>query len=182
MAMCVQVRVHRQTRVCAIARVCVRPLWAGHHWLPQPPGDRVGRRVCLVCTSPGHPCVWCAPQAVWRAASRAWGLLVLDSQAPGFPLRPAFCFPGSAPPPARRSPGQGPKATPPGPSGQGGLAARRAPPPPGRPDGFFHDCIRPRAAFVPAVPVSWPASPQHARVFPGPNWSMARPPRFPAGA
>ncbi|TKC35805.1 hypothetical protein EI555_006528 [Monodon monoceros] len=26
------------------------------------------------------------------------------------------------------------------------------PPPPRRPDGFFHDCIRPRAVFVPAIP------------------------------
>lgn len=46
-----------------------------------------------------------------------------------------------------------------------------APPPRRRPDGFFHDCIRPRPPlFPPSL-----ACPR-AGVFPGLNWSMEEPP------
>ncbi|KAM7339638.1 hypothetical protein ACRRTK_000253 [Alexandromys fortis] len=46
-----------------------------------------------------------------------------------------------------------------------------APPPRRRPDGFFHDCIRPRP---PLFPLSL-ACPR-AGIFPGPNWSVEEPP------
>ncbi|CAI9165265.1 unnamed protein product [Rangifer tarandus platyrhynchus] len=67
-----------------------------------------------------------------------------------------LCFPGS-PPSAHEERSRGgirEQPRPPGRRGWRGGRARAAPPlsrPPRRPDGFFHDCIRPRAVFVPAI-------------------------------
>ncbi|XP_032336369.1 translation initiation factor IF-2-like [Camelus ferus] len=116
---------------------------------------------------PGHPPL--LVESTGRAP-RAGGQAGAQYREPGgfwfSALRPLlpdrhFLFSRASPPPARSAPGRGPAAAPSGLAGEGGKAAgaRRPspaapplPPPPRRPDGFFHDCIRPRAVFVPAVP------------------------------
>lgn len=153
--MCMQRRVSRRTRVRAIAWVCARPLWASRHPLPQPPSGGVQRRVYPACA--GRATLPSRPRA-WRAAPGTRTLLVLGPQAS--PSRPAFSvFPGLLSAGEERS-GAGSESSPTragrlGWQGWQGWLARAAPPlppPPRRPDGFFHDCIRPRAVFVPASP------------------------------
>lgn len=180
--MCMQRRVSRRTRVRAIAWVCARPLWASRHPLPQPPSGGVQRRVYPACA--GRATLPSRPRA-WRAAPGTRTLLVLGPQAS--PSRPAFSvFPGLLSAGEERS-GAGSESSPTrsgrlGWQGWQGWLARAAPPlppPPRRPDGFFHDCIRPRAVFVPAspaVPASGPASPERAA---GLNRSLAEPPPRP---
>lgn len=150
-----QRRVSRRTRIRAIAWVCARPLWASRHPLPQPPSGGVQRRVYPACA--GRATLPSRPRA-WQAAPGTRTLLVLGPQAS--PSRPAFSvFPGLLSAGEERS-GAGSESSPTragrlGWQGWQGWLARAAPPlppPPRRPDGFFHDCIRPRAVFVPASP------------------------------
>nr|XP_031308250.1 uncharacterized protein LOC116153128 [Camelus dromedarius]XP_031308251.1 uncharacterized protein LOC116153128 [Camelus dromedarius] len=160
--MCVQEPVSRRTRVRAIAGVCARPLWAGHHPLQQLPSGRVQRRVYPTCGSPATlPSRWRA-RGVHRGRA---GKLALSTGSQGVSgSRPSglssptgiFCF--REPPLRPRGALRGGVRQQPRPGWRARVArllARAAPPlppPPRRPDGFFHDCIRPRAVFVPAVP------------------------------
>lgn len=115
----------------------------------------------------------------------------------GYPAQPSppdiFLFPGL--------PLHPPRALPAGAESSPARAGRQGwPPPPRRPGGFFHDCIRPRAAFVPAVPGGGPPLPRAPGFFqgstgawqsrlpapglqsPGSGDAPSRTPRSPAGS
>lgn len=115
--------------------------------------------------SPAAEITGCAPRAGWRTASKARGPW-LPVPSPAQPSPPGiFCLLRPPSPPAKSAPGQGPRAAPPRQASEGGRAAPT--PAPRRPDGFFHDCIRPRAAFVPVVPGGSPPLPRAPGFFQG---------------
>jgi hypothetical protein len=109
--------------------------------------------------------IWSAGTYGSRSPVAAW----LYFYSPGFPFAPRGG--GREHPRPGRSAGE-----------KGGGSPATPPPRRRRPDGFFHDCIRPPAAFVPASlarRARWPASSLRAGVFPGLNWSMEEPPPRP---
>lgn len=164
MIMCVQRRVSRRTRVRALAwgwggGVCARPLGAGHHRCRSCPVAVYSPRVPGAHQAGHPPAPAESTRVCWRSqdARRPRSQGNSGSRFPGRPFPPGIlCFPGSPPLPARSAPGAGSESSP-ARAGRrawrGGLA--RAAPPlsplPRRTDGFFHDCIRPRAVFVPAI-------------------------------
>lgn len=182
----------RSTCVRAIAGVCARPLQASHHRLPQLPSGRVQRCVfpaCLLLPRPNHRV--CTAGRLARS-TQSTEVLAPGTQ-PNSPRLTFFCSRASLSTRQERS-RAGAESSP-------ARAGRQGwPPPPRRPGGFFHDCIRPRAAFVPAVPGGGPPLPRAPGFFqgstgawqsrlpapglqsPGSGNAPSRTPRSPAGS